>query len=461
MTSVAHETVPRGEPGGAPVRVLIVGADNAVVTRIRAWVDESLFHLETAADLPRAMRAMIAAPAQVVLAHLGDGPDDLTAWVDALRGMPGSPRLVALTSRPTIGLVLQGERAGVLDVLALPLQREALDAALRRVSESGGDVVPLPAVQPHMVGDYALVGESPAMLEVYKVIARVASSTATVLVEGDSGTGKEVIARALHRHGPRAAQPFVAVNCAAIPENLLESELFGHEKGAFTGAVARKIGRFEQATRGTLFLDEIGDMSLPLQAKILRAVQEREVERIGGDVVPVDVRLIAATNHDLAASIKAGRFREDLYYRLAVVTMRLPRLVDRGEDLLSLSAFFINEFSRTHGRTISAISRSALDALHSHAWVGNVRELRNALERAVLIADGSALRLSDLPDSVRGARRVAALPAPSDAPLTLAELEARHIAMVLASTGGRVATAARILGVHRNTLTRKMREYGL
>jgi DNA-binding NtrC family response regulator len=443
-------------------RVLIAGADAALVTRMRQWLDDPAIALEVAPDLPRALRSLIASPADAVLAVLADtGPDDLAAWSAAVRGLPGSPRLIALTSRPTIGMVLEGERLGVLEVLALPLQREALETALRRATEtSDGAGVPLPVVHPHMVGDYALVGESPAMLDVYKVLARVAPSTATVLVEGESGTGKEVIARALHCHGPRAAEPFVAVNCAAIPENLLESELFGHEKGAFTGAVARKIGRFEQATRGTLFLDEIGDMSLPLQAKILRAVQEREVERIGGEIIPVDVRLIAATNHDLAASIAAGKFREDLYYRLAVVTLKLPRLADRGEDLLTLTSYFITQFSRQYNKAIAALSRTALDALRAHTWVGNVRELRNVVERAVLIADGETLKMSDLPDGLRGPPRVASEPGRQET-LTLAEVEARHIAQVLASTGGRVANAARALGVHRNTLTRKMKEYGL
>ncbi|HEX7939022.1 MAG TPA: sigma-54 dependent transcriptional regulator [Gemmatimonadaceae bacterium] len=449
----------RPPAAGRTLRALIVGADTTLATRVRQWLTDSGAQLDVAPDLPRALRALIAAPAQIVFAVIGDGADDVVSWTDALRGLPGRPRLVVLTARPSIGLVLQGERAGILDVIALPLQREAFDAALRRLGEADGEIVTLPAVQAHMVGDYALVGESPAMLEVYKIIARVAPSTATVLIEGESGTGKEVIARALHRHGPRSAEPFVAVNCAAIPENLLESELFGHEKGSFTGAVARKIGRFEQATGGTLFLDEIGDMSLPLQAKILRAVQEREVERIGGQVVPVDVRLIAATNHDLAAAITSGKFREDLYYRLAVVSLHLPSLRERGDDLLRLATHFIKEFSRQHGRVITGITRAALDALCAHAWVGNVRELRNAIERASLVADGETLRLSDLPHGLHGSRPAPA--ARSDAPPTLAELEARHIAQVLASTGGRVATAAKILGVHRNTLTRKMREYGL
>ena len=292
-------------------------------------------------------------------------------------------------------------------------------------------------------------------------MARVARSNATVLVEGESGTGKEVVARAIHLNGPKAAGPFVAVNCAAIPENLLESELFGHEKGAFTGAVARKVGRFEQAAGGTVFLDEIVDMSLALQAKILRATQEREIERLGGaGTIPVDVRLIAATNRDLNEAIKQGRFREDLYYRLAVVTIRLPKLAERGDDLVLLTAYFVRQFAERYGKRITAISDRALDLLRNHTWVGNVRELRNVIERAVIVATDTTLRAEHLPDELRGEE--AALPdRPSGAHLTLAEVEARHIARVLTRTNGQIGAAAEVLGIHRNTLTRKMKEYGL
>src|SRR5213594_3188884 len=283
-----------------------------------------------------------------------------------------------------MGLVLRTEKLGVLDLLSLPARREDLLRALERVRAVASEVpLPLPEAEPHAVGPYALVGQSPAMLEVYKLIARVAGSTATVLVQGESGTGKEVVARAVHLHGPKASGAFVAVNCAAIPDNLLESELFGHEKGAFTGAVTRKVGRFEHAAGGTLFLDEIVDMSLALQAKILRAVQEREIERVGGtDTIPVDVRLIAATNRDLNEAIKQGRFREDLYYRLAVVTIRLPTLVERGDDLVLLTAYYVRLFAERYGKRIAAISDRALDLLRGHTWVGNVRELRNVIERS-------------------------------------------------------------------------------
>ncbi len=453
----------RAEPG--PLRVLVVAGEGSggLLQSLRQWAPDLRIDVEAAPDLPRAVRQLAAQRWDVVLAVLGErADDDVTWWVEALRGAAGSPQLLTAAHRPSMGLVLRTEKLGVLDLLSLPARREDLLRALDRVRAVATEVpLPLPEAEPHAVGPYALVGQSPAMLEVYKLMARVARSNATVLVEGESGTGKEVVARAIHLNGPKAAGPFVAVNCAAIPENLLESELFGHEKGAFTGAVARKVGRFEQAAGGTVFLDEIVDMSLSLQAKILRATQEREIERLGGaGTIPVDVRLIAATNRDLNEAIKQGRFREDLYYRLAVVTIRLPKLAQRGDDLVLLTAYFVRQFAERYGKRIAAISDRALDLLRGHTWVGNVRELRNVIERAVIVATDTTLRAEHLPDELRGEE--AALPdRPSGAHLTLAEVEARHIARVLTRTGGQIGAAAEVLGIHRNTLTRKMKEYGL
>ena len=464
VESSAAPAAPRRE-GRRQLRILVVAAEGAggLVQSIRQWAGDAGLDVEHAPDLPRAVRQLAAERWDVVLAVLGERvEEDLTWWVDALRGAGGSPRLIAAAHGPSMGLVLRAEKLGVLDLLALPVRRDDLLRALGRVRAAATEVaLPLPQVQHHAVGQYALVGQSPAMVEVYKLMARVAASNATVLIQGESGTGKEVVARAIHLHGPKASGAFVAVNCAAIPENLLESELFGHEKGAFTGAVTRKIGRFEQAGGGTLFLDEVADMSLALQAKILRAVQEREIERVGGtETVAVDVRLIAATNRDLKDAIQQGRFREDLYYRLAVVTIQLPKLGDRGDDLVLLTAFFVRQFAQRYAKPIRAFSDRALELLRGHAWVGNVRELRNVIERAVIVASDDTLRVEHLPDEFRGEEATLA-DRPQGAPLTLAEHEARHIARVLTQTNGQIGAAAEILGIHRNTLTRKMKEYGL
>ncbi|MBI4420419.1 MAG: sigma-54-dependent Fis family transcriptional regulator [Gemmatimonadetes bacterium] len=445
------------------VRILAVGGEPGALQGVREWAKDGGALLEHVPDLPRAARLLPTSRWDVVLAVLGDrAEEELVWWVDALRSAQGSPRLIGLAHHPSMGLVLRAEQLGVLDLLSLPARRDQFLRALSRVGAAVSEVsIPLPPVESHAVGQYALVGQSPAMLDVYKLIARVAPSTATVVIQGESGTGKEVVARVIHQSGPRASDPFVAVNCAAIPENLLESELFGHEKGSFTGAVTRKIGRFEQANRGTLFLDEIADMSLALQSKILRAIQEREIERVGGnDSIAVDVRVIAATNKDLRTAIAEGRFREDLYYRLAVVNVRLPRLVERGDDLLQLTTHFVREFGTRYGKTIRSISDRALELLRNHKWVGNVRELRNVTERAVIVATDESLRAEHLPDELRAEE--AALPERGSSGLpTLAEAEARHIARVLAHTGGQIGAAADILGIHRNTLARKVKEYGL
>ena len=458
-------STPRPRPVPDAVRVLAVGGESGPgpLQGLRQWAADLGVELEWAADLPRATRLLAGGRWDLVLVVLGDRSDEeLTWWVDALRGAAGGPRLIALADRPSMGLALRAEKLGVLDVLALPLKREALANAFGRVRSAATEVaLPLPPVDAEAHGQYALVGQSPAMLEVYKLMARVANSTATVLILGESGTGKEVVARTIHQHGPATGGPFVAVNCAAIPENLLESELFGHEKGAFTGAVARKIGRFEQAGGGTLFLDEIADMSLSLQAKILRAVQEREIERVGGgESIPVSVRLIAATNRNLQDAIAQGRFREDLYYRLAVVTIELPRLVDRGDDLLLLVGYFARQFGDRYGKKIDGLSDRALELLRSHQWVGNVRELRNVIERAAIVVSDGTLRSEHLPDELRVEEPGVPQRTTSGLP-TLAEAEARHIARVLSHTGGQIGAAADILGIHRNTLTRKMKEYGL
>jgi DNA-binding NtrC family response regulator len=300
------------------------------------------------------------------------------------------------------------------------------------------------------------------MARVFDTVARVASSQATVLLTGESGTGKEVVARVLHDAGPRRERPFVPVNCAAIPENLLESELFGHEKGAFTGAVANRVGRFERADGGTLFLDEIGDMSQVLQAKLLRALESRSIEPVGGTGPrAIDVRVIAATNAELGEAMRQGRFREDLYFRLAVVEIPLAPLRDRPEDIRPLALHFAAVAARMHGKPVGAITESALRRLSAYPWPGNVRELRNVLDRAVLLAVGPTLRASHLrldqasPRTSPRGRTEDRWGYPTS--FSLAQVEADHIERVLAASDGHLGRAAEVLGVHRNTLARKLR----
>jgi DNA-binding NtrC family response regulator len=307
------------------------------------------------------------------------------------------------------------------------------------------------------------VGKSTVMLEVYKLVARVAGSTATVLVTGESGTGKELVARAIHTHSPRARAAFVPVNCTALTESLLESELFGHARGAFTGAIGAKRGLFEMASGGTMFLDEIGDMGPKMQAQLLRTLQDGEVRPVGGsESIRVDVRIVCATNKDLDEEVKAGRFREDLYFRINVVTVRLPALRERREDVPILVAHFLAKIARRERREQAALSPEALRLLTSYAWPGNVRELENAIDRAVAVAKGNVILPSDLPPEVGGAGPVVTGDGGGiieDRP-TLAELERRYIALVLSESGGNKKKAAERLGIDRRTLYRALERTG-
>ncbi|HEX6747322.1 MAG TPA: sigma-54 dependent transcriptional regulator [Longimicrobium sp.] len=442
--------------------------------------------IEPAPAVADAVRQAVGARAEVrAAATLGDGLEQLRGgpWAALVLSLDlpaadlalvrriaesGTPAgsMVLLASRPTMQMMVEASRLGVLGVFASPPDPRELEGALREVFQAE-DVLPVSAADLGDGEDEAAIGASPAMLEVFRMVGRVANSPATVLVLGESGTGKELVARAIHRNSARAAGPFVALNCAAIPENLLESELFGHEKGAFTGAIARKVGRFERASGGTLLLDEIGDMSLALQAKILRALQEREIECVGGDErIPVDVRVVAATNKNLRAAIAEGTFREDLYFRLAVVTLQLPRLVERGGDIDLLVRHFVALHAARYDRDVRGIARSVMERLHEHEWPGNIRELRNVLERAVLLAHGAVLLPEHLPlDDLRpppAEDAVSGAPLAGYAPdLSLADVERLHIREVLRLVRGHLGKASEVLGVHRNTLTRKIREYGL
>ena len=312
-----------------------------------------------------------------------------------------------------------------------------------------------------------MVGSSPALVGLFRRLERAADTDATVLVQGETGTGKELIARALHSHSRRRQRALVKVNCGAVPPSLLESELFGHVKGAFTGAIDRRIGRFEVADGGTLFLDEIGELPLDTQVKLLRVLQEQEFEPVGSSkTVRVDVRIIAATNRDLAAEVAAGRFRSDLFFRLNVVPLTVPALRERATDVPQLVTFFLAGFAAKFGRRIERVERSTMERLVAYAWPGNVRELRNVIERAVVLSSGPVLKLGpDLLPVDDGSAPTLDTPGPEGAPLlTLEECERRHIAAVLAHTGGTVEGAdgaAQILAMHPNTLRSRMKKLGL
>ncbi|HEY6477980.1 MAG TPA: sigma-54 dependent transcriptional regulator [Polyangia bacterium] len=412
----------------------------------------------------------------------GDGPYDLVVSDVRMERSGGLDVLAAFTAKapatPVILITAFGDVSGAMEAIqrgaydyvskpfniaelrltvARALERRRLIAEQKTVPSEG---------KPPQLQD--IVGKSAVMLDVYKLVARVAASSATVLVEGESGTGKELVARSIHTHSPRSAAPFLPVNCTALTESLLESELFGHARGAFTGAVGAKRGLFEAAHGGTLFLDEIGDMGPKMQAQLLRTLQDGEVRPVGGsESIRVDVRLVCATNKNLEEEVKAGRFREDLYFRINVVTVQLPPLRDRPEDIPALVAHFLNKTARRERREAAAMSPEALRLLTAYSWPGNVRELENAIERAVAVAKGNVVLPSDLPPEVGGSAAVGVPGGVSvadggiiaDRP-TLGELERRYIQLVLAECAGNKKKAAEKLGIDRRTLYRALERGG-
>ena len=414
-----------------------------------------------------------------------DGMQVLKKIVD---GTPAVP-VIIITAHGTVDTAVEALKLGAFDYVTKPFDRHefknvvdkaALTAELRK-RDVESDSSPQ--------GRYRLIGQSPPMLEIYSVIERVADTPSTVLITGESGTGKELIARALHEHSSHADKPFIRVNCAAIPTELLESELFGYERGAFTGAVTSKPGRFELAHGGTLFLDEIAEIPVNMQVKLLRALQEQEFERVGGvKTIRVDVRLVAATNRDIAEAIREGDFREDLYYRLNVVQVRLPPLRERPGDMPLLIDHFIRRFRERLGKTrVSGVSPEAMENLLAHMWPGNIRELENVIERCTLFCDGDRIEVADLPQELRGgAPRADQTPAVASAAgasrasesgetkspsgevglkdivrEAAARVEREVIVKALAQTHNNVTHTARLLKISRKSLQTKMKELGL
>jgi len=406
----------------------------------------------------------------------GDGRYDLVlsdvrmervGGLDVLRAYteksPNTP-VILITAFGDVTGAMEAIGHGAYDYVSKPFNIEELRLTVaralerRRLSAEADSTASAGGGDRSQVSD--IEGKSQRMLDVYKLVARVAPSTATVLVVGESGTGKELVARAIHRRSPRATKPFVPVNCTALSESLLESELFGHARGAFTGAIAAKRGLFETASGGTLFLDEIGDMGPKMQAQILRVLQDGEMRPVGGtDAIRVDVRLVCATNRDLEAEVKSGRFREDLYFRINVVTVRMPPLRDRASDIPILVRHFINKIAKREGKALASVSPEALEVLCHHGWPGNVRELENAMERAVAVAKGNVVLPSDLPAEVYGGSAIAPASIIDDRP-TLGELERRYIALVLSECGGNKKRAAEKLGIDRRTLYRAIERSG-
>jgi nitrogen regulation protein NR(I) len=468
--------------------VLLIDDDPVLIPeQVRQAFPAARYRVDVAGTGAEGLKRIGAEPPDVILLDLRLPDQSGLEVYQQIRKLDARIPVIFVTLAKTADTAIEAMKQGAYDYLFKPLDLhelrrvvgEALEVA-RRMRE--------PAVLAEAAGtaldpgvDGAIIGSCPAMREVYKAIGRVAAQNVPVLITGESGTGKELVARAIYQHGPRATAPFLALNCAAIPETLLESELFGHEKGAFTGADRRRIGKFEQCHGGTLFLDEIGDMPLALQAKILRLLQEQSFERIGGnETVQTDVRLIAATHRDLTAWSAEGKFRPDLYYRLGVFAVHLPPLRERGDDLPLLMRHYLRRFSRELGREVQEVAPEALERLRGYGWPGNIRELQSVLKQALLQASGTILLPTFLPElSHTLGAGVATPPSGTDLSLeafihqrlvpdtrelyadTHREVDRLLLSRVLEYTRGNQHQAARLLGIARQTLRQKLRDLGL
>ncbi len=425
----------------------------------------------------RGFEVTATSSAAAALTALQDGEWDVVATDINMAGMTGltlCERVVAnhrnlpvvlITAYASVEIAVQAVRAGAYDFLSKPFELNALVLAFERAIRHrrlNAEVQRLREVVAQATEMDGIIGTSPAIRRVFELVERVAPTQASILITGKSGTGKELVARALHKHSSRSSGPFVAVNCAAIPEALLESELFGHARGAFTDARSARQGLFLKAHGGTLFLDEIADMPIAMQTKLLRALQERTVRAVGGDrEESFDARLLTATNRDIDAEVHEGRFREDLFFRINVIRIDLPPLAARGHDILLLAQAFLSRASLQVKPRVTGLSNAAAARLLAYAWPGNVRELENCMERAVAMARGEDITVDDLPEIVRAYQSTdLSIPgAPETELLPLEEVERRHILRVLAAVGGSKAAASAVLGLHPSTLYRKLEQY--
>ncbi len=417
----------------------------------------------TADSAERALKTLDETTVQVMVSDLRLPGMDGLALVRRALAHGSQPLCILLTAYGSIETAVEAMKAGAYDFLTKPVNLDQLDLVLQRALRSRqleADNLSLRARLDEKFGLESFIGSTPVMEELFTLIRQVAPSRATVLIQGESGTGKELVAQAIHRLSPRASGPFIAVHCAALPQTLLESELFGHEKGAFTGAAERRRGRFELAEGGTLFLDEISEIEPALQVKLLRVLEERKFERVGGqETLEADIRLLTATNRDLAQLARENKFRQDLFFRLNVVTITLPPLRERVNDIPLLTRAFLKELARENGKTVDDITPEAMHLLLAYSWPGNVRELRNVMERMVVLARGNKLTVRDLPPNLRAAAPGSAAAGERSA-ATLAEGERRMILAALEAQQGNRTRAAGQLGISRRTLHRKLREFG-
>ena len=453
----------------APVSVLVVDDDEAHAQTLAEALESSGYEPRVVLSGESALATLAGSPPDIVLTDLRMADVDGMQILDAARAH-GETEVVMITGHGSVETAVQAMSKGAAHYLTKPVNLAELRAVLERLVDEqrlrrrNKD---LEAQLDDRYGFESIIGSSPPMQALFRTMRQVAPTDVTVLVTGESGTGKELVARAIHQNSRRRKAPLVTLNCAALPESLLESELFGHERGAFTGAAQRKIGYIEYAQGGTLFLDEVGDMPLTTQVKMLRVLEAREINRLGSnEPIPVDIRVIAATNKNLLEEVSAHRFREDLYFRLKVVALELPALRERTVDIPPLAEAFLHELAAQHGTPVTGFSPEVLRVLQAQPWPGNVRELRNVVENMVVTGTHEVLQPSDLPPGLSGQEAPEPAAAAQDVDAWLAdrtarEVEKEHIRATLAKVGGHRKQAAQLMGIGERTLFRKIKEYEL
>jgi DNA-binding NtrC family response regulator len=442
-------------------RILVVDDEEIVRESLSAWLEEDGYTIGTAPEGETAIERIKNERWSILLVDLKMPGIDGLQVLEAAKKLQPDAVAVIMTAYATVDTAVAAMKIGAYDYLVKPFDPEELSLMIQKIVTQQALLRENILLRKVLKREYHfrdLISKSPAMQAVFDLAKTAARSQSTILILGESGTGKELLARAIHAESPRSEGPFIAVSCAALTETLLESELFGYEKGAFTGAAGLRKGKFELADGGTIFLDEIGDIGPKLQLDLLRVLEERRFYRVGGtEPITVDVRVVAATNRDIKKAAETGAFREDLFYRLNVIPIHLPPLKDRREDIPLLVDHFIERLSVEMNRKIDAVSTEAMSLLMAHDWPGNVRELRNVLERGMVVAAGSVIEASELgltPVSAKASAQGETL-------MSLDEIERRHIASVLQETGGNISHASRVLGIDRATLYNKMRKYQL
>jgi len=447
--------------------ILIVDDERHTREGLRASLEDS-FEVYIAGDIASALRVLESDVVDLVLTDLRLGGEDGMTLIDRILKMPHAPICIMMTAYGSVDTAVEAMKHGAYDFVTKPINIDKLEILIQRALKSRAverEVVELKQQVEKRYGLENIIGNSLAMHEVFDVVKQVAPSRTTVLIQGESGTGKELVAHAIHNLSQRAKAKFTAIHCAALSPQLLESELFGHEKGAFTGAMERRIGRFEQADGGTLFLDEIGEIDANTQVKLLRVLGEREFERVGGSqTLHVDVRVVAATNKDLEQMVAEGKFRDDLFYRLSVVTLTLPPLRERKEDIPLLVAAFLKSTAKENGKPVRELTADAMETILAYEWPGNVRDLQAAIQHGVVMASGPKITLRDLPLRVRerkaqtkAAQDVARFLSGSAQHLNLHETEHRLMMRALDETKGNITKAAQQLGISRRTLHRRLK----